>query len=221
MRLIDLSPDLILTTDTGIVETSGILERYFAAVSNAEPLAPVYVVDGRVMTARASYLGEQEKLLRELDLGSTSATDSFLKGRIFMDHVQVPMTYARETFRKRVESLEQMTKDTPWFLLDGNHRALAYSLAKKDVPCRVLESDADLQEVRARSEALEWPQLYAEGDTLLQVVRAWEEYVLSTASSRFGVHEPRTCSIAERRDWLFEREFMPVAIVDAIKKSRQ
>lgn len=221
MRLIDLSPDLILTTDTGVVETTGILERYFQGVLAAVPLAPLYVVDGRVTTDRKSYAGEEAVRLKDLDLGLTSSTDHFLKGRMYMDHVQVPMSYAQRTFERRIANLEQMTSETPWFLLDGNHRALASSLAKRDVPCRVLETDADLQEVRMRFEAGEWPQLFAEGDTLLEVVRAWEKHVLSTASSRFGVDEPRTCTVSERRDWLYERSALPASIVDYIERAKQ
>jgi superoxide dismutase len=128
---------------------------------------------------------------------------------------KLPYSYdALEPFIDKIKRgyqlLERKISETPYYLIDGNHRAVAAELCHKNISALEIENDDDLNEIRRRAQEFKLPGFNCDEKTLISLVNAWENYVLN------HIEDLRT--VRERVEELISGRKLPQEIIEIYHK---
>ncbi len=135
MRKLTLKPDEVLSTGYGEIRDMEVLKRYFMIDSkgHAGDWPPIIVVKSE---PQAEMVADFESKVRRFLLQNESE-----------GYRQERRATLAEAFRRDYRKFLELAEKAPNFLVDGNHRAVAATLAHQNIGAIVLERDEDFGEV--------------------------------------------------------------------------
>ncbi|MBI2631742.1 hypothetical protein HYW75_01955 [Candidatus Pacearchaeota archaeon] len=203
MEIIKLPPKEIIVPGEFDIADETALRIYFniAVRGYSEAIPPVVVTNENLFPeTREEYLNYIRNEVRTHKKSGEGLME--IRGGSLID----PDAYL-ERCEKKAEQFEKCIARSPFYLLDGNHRSVALSLAGKAIHAYELKTQDDLKqlkEISCRNEIPEFP--HKEYRSLKRLVYSFESWLRHKLEE---LHMDRPLNVQEKVDFLVRNDDLP------------
>ncbi len=231
MRTLTLPPEQVLVPGEYELHSEDLLKVYFRIFErgHGQDLPPVLVCPSNLLSLseRSSlYLGPVRESLGWLrshlggwlaDYTEDDSIDSLLaKVRAARSGVSgVHYGYCEDVerdmleYRERIAAFEQRIGECSYFLLDGNHRSAAATLAHQPIYALEIKTDEDLAEARRMVDRGELFNFERPESSVKEVYTSFVHYLVGEQASQFAGHMDDLRTVKERIDGFASGDDLP------------